>query len=138
MAHLTCWIALDDATVENGCLHYVPGSHAWNLLPITGLTGGMEAIEEVLSREQREGFQWAMPVELAAGECVFHHPLAIHGSFANDSARARRATVVNVFADGVKSASNEPLLNGVSVIPTGEKMDGQFFPLLFDPEAAGE
>ena len=138
MAHLTCWIALDDATVENGCLHYVPGSHAWNLLPITGLAGGMEAIEEVLSREQREGFQRAMPVELAAGECVFHHPLAIHGSFANDSARARRATVVNVFADGVKSASNEPLLNGVSVIPTGEKMDGQFFPLLFDPETAGE
>jgi ectoine hydroxylase-related dioxygenase (phytanoyl-CoA dioxygenase family) len=27
MAHLTCWIALDDASRDNGCLHYVPGSH---------------------------------------------------------------------------------------------------------------
>ena len=27
MAHLSCWIGLDDSTVENGCVHYVPGSH---------------------------------------------------------------------------------------------------------------
>ncbi|MBA3242308.1 MAG: phytanoyl-CoA dioxygenase family protein, partial [Acidobacteria bacterium] len=26
LAHLTCWVALDDATRENGCVHYVPGS----------------------------------------------------------------------------------------------------------------
>ena len=29
----------------------------------------------------------------------------------------------------------EPLLTGVPVIPRGNKMGGQFFPLLFDPEA---
>jgi ectoine hydroxylase-related dioxygenase (phytanoyl-CoA dioxygenase family) len=27
MAHLTCWMALDDSTRDNGCLYYVPGSH---------------------------------------------------------------------------------------------------------------
>ena len=133
MAHLTCWIALDDASVENGCLHYVPGSHNWDLLPITGLADGMEAIEEVLSPAQREAFDNAVPMELAAGECVFHHPLAIHGSFANSSARGRRATVINVFADGVKSASDETLLRGVPTIPAGGKMEGQFFPLLLSP-----
>jgi len=31
------------------------------------------------------------------------------------------------------SDSNEPLLTGVPVIPRGDKMGGQFFPLLFDP-----
>ncbi|MCI0666179.1 MAG: phytanoyl-CoA dioxygenase family protein, partial [Acidobacteria bacterium] len=30
--------------------------------------------------------------------------------------------------------SDAPLLEGVPVIPKGEKMGGQFFPLLFDPE----
>ena len=25
----TCWIALDDATVDNGCMHVIPGSHLW-------------------------------------------------------------------------------------------------------------
>ena len=48
MAHLTCWIALDDSTRDNGCLYYVPGSHKWNLLPITGLAGDMNEIMTVL------------------------------------------------------------------------------------------
>jgi hypothetical protein len=26
----------DDSTIENGCVHYVPRSHQWELLPITG------------------------------------------------------------------------------------------------------
>ncbi|MCZ2074114.1 MAG: phytanoyl-CoA dioxygenase family protein [Bryobacterales bacterium] len=63
VAHLTCWIGLDDSTTENGCLHYVPGSHKWNLLPITGLTGNMEEIMTVLSDEQRAQFR-PVPVEL--------------------------------------------------------------------------
>ena len=32
MQHLTCWVALDDASLENGCLNYIPGSHRWDLL----------------------------------------------------------------------------------------------------------
>ena len=50
MAHLTCWIGLDDATRDDGCLHYIPGSHRWDLLPITGLAGDMDAIRAVLDR----------------------------------------------------------------------------------------
>jgi hypothetical protein len=58
----------------------------------------------------------------------------VHGSFENKTDRPRRAIVINVFADGVCSASDEPLLDGVPVIPSGIKIEGQFFPLLFDPE----
>ena len=49
MAHLSCWIGLDDSTRENGCVHYVTGSHRWKLLPITGLARDMNAIESVLT-----------------------------------------------------------------------------------------
>jgi len=31
------------------------------------------------------------------------------------------------------SNAEEPLLAGVPIIPRGEKMGGQFFPLLFEP-----
>lgn len=130
MAHLTCWIGLDDSTRDNGCVHYVPGSHCWDLLPITGLAGNMTAIREVLNDEQWAAFQQPVAVELKAGECVFHHPLMVHGSFENRTDRPRRATVVNVFRDGVCSAAAEPLLKGVPAIASGEKMQGQFFPLL--------
>jgi ectoine hydroxylase-related dioxygenase (phytanoyl-CoA dioxygenase family) len=132
MAHLTCWIGLDDAARDNGCLHYVPGSHRWELLPVTGLAGDMEAIRSVLTPAQREQFR-PVAVELRQGEAAFHHPLMVHGSFANSTGRPRRATVINVFRDGTRSASDGPLLKGVPVIPSGAMMEGQFFPLLFDP-----
>jgi ectoine hydroxylase-related dioxygenase (phytanoyl-CoA dioxygenase family) len=132
MAHLSCWIGLDDSTRENGCVHYVPGSHRWDLLPVTGLANDMHSIESVLTAEQQEQFK-PVAIELKAGECSFHHPLMVHGSYENRSDRPRRGSVINVFRDGVCSAANEPLLEGVPPIPAGEKMAGQFFPLLFDP-----
>ncbi len=135
MAHLTCWIGLDDSTRENGCLYYVPGSHKWNLLPVTGLTGNMDEIKTVLTPEQQNAFR-PVPIELKRGECSFHHPLLIHGSYENRSDRPRRATLINVFRDGVRSASDEELLGGVPPVPKGQPMGGQFFPLLFDPQSS--
>jgi len=133
MAHLTCWIGLDDSTRENGCVNYVPGSHRWELLPNTGLAGDMNSIRAVLTEDQWELFQNPVPIELKAGECSFHHPLMIHGSKENKTGSPRRATVINVVRDGVRSVSNEPLLAGVPPIPDGEPLGGQFFPLLFEP-----
>jgi ectoine hydroxylase-related dioxygenase (phytanoyl-CoA dioxygenase family) len=132
VAHLSCWIGLDDSTRENGCVHYVPGSHRWELLPRTSFANRMDVIAESLTAEQREAFN-PIPIELRAGECSFHHPLMVHGSYANQTARPRRAVVINVFRDGVTSASDAPLLEGVPPIPSGQKIDGQFFPLLFEP-----
>jgi hypothetical protein len=57
----------------------------------------------------------------------------VHGSYENKSNRSRRAFVLNVFADGTISDTNDELLAGVPVVPKGEKIEGQFFPLLFQP-----
>jgi ectoine hydroxylase-related dioxygenase (phytanoyl-CoA dioxygenase family) len=135
MAHLSCWIGLDDSTRDNGCVHYVPRSHRWNLLPVTGLADDMDAIQSVLSAEQKRQFK-PVAIELKSGEASFHHPLMVHGSFANRSDRPRRATVINVFLDGVKSNSDDPLLAGVPVIAKGQKVQGQFFPLLFEDQSS--
>lgn len=132
LAHLTCWIGLDKVNQENGCLHYIPGSHNWELLPSTGLAGDMDAIRSVLDDAQWKQFQNPVPIELEAGECTFHHPLMVHGSFANESDRPRRGTVINVVRDGVESYTDDPLLNGVPIIPQGQPLGGQFFPLLYD------
>lgn len=133
LAHLTCWIGLDDATRENGCLQYISGSHRWPDLPITGLAGDMTAIDAVLNDEQKREFQHPVAIELKKGEATFHHPRLVHGSFPNHSGHSRRATVINVMKDGVRSASNEPLLQGIPIIRAGEKIDGQFFPMLYEP-----
>ena len=136
LAHLTCWIGLDDSTRANGCLHYVPGSHRWPDLPMTGLAGDMDAVQTILPDELKAQFK-PVAIELKVGEGSFHHPRMMHGSYANNSERPRRATVINVFRDGVRSASGEQLLAGVPVIPQGERLSGQFFPLLLDPAVIG-
>lgn len=132
MAHLTCWIGLDDSTIDNGCVHYVPRSHRWNLLPREDFANDMDTIKNYLTEEQKREFK-PVAIELKKGECSFHHPMMVHGSYANSSDRPRRAAVINVIRDGVVSDSNEPLLEGVPTIPKGEKLGGQFFPLLFNP-----
>ncbi|HWC52800.1 MAG TPA: phytanoyl-CoA dioxygenase family protein [Chitinophagaceae bacterium] len=133
IAHLTCWCGLDDATKENGCLQYIPGSHKWGLLPKPVIAGDLHGIKDFLNDEQKERFENPQYAEVKAGEAIFHHSLTLHGSGANASSRPRRAFVINVFADGVVSDSNDTLLKGVPVIKKGEKMCGQFFPLLYNP-----
>lgn len=132
MQHLTCWIGLDDADTQNGCLYYVPGSHKWGLLNKPELAGNMEEIFDYLTEEQKQHFK-PIPIELKAGYAAFHHPLLLHGSYENRSTRSRRAFVLNVFADGTTSNTNEePVLEGIPMFKKGEKLEGQFFPLLFD------
>ena len=87
MQHITVHVALDDQTVETGGLHYIPGSHRWHRngmpLPITDASfGKMTSIEEVLTDEERENFK-PVPSNLKRGEASFHHPLMVHGSYAN-------------------------------------------------------
>ncbi len=129
MQHLTCWIALDDSTIENGCVHYVPGSHRWDLLPRGPLANDMVSVLDLLTDEQKVNSK-PVAIEIKAGEASFHHPMMLHGSYENRSDRPRRAAVLNVIRDGVMSNSDEPLLAGVPPIPKGEKISGRFFPLL--------
>ena len=83
--HVSCWIALDDATVENGCMTVIPGSHNWG--PIGG--------------EQREHFlanpllPEPVPVELKAGSCMFHHGLNFHRTGANTTPNRRRGLALH-------------------------------------------
>jgi ectoine hydroxylase-related dioxygenase (phytanoyl-CoA dioxygenase family) len=134
--HLTCWVGLDDATTENGCLYYVPKSHRWGLLSKPDLAGDMEGLLPYLTDVQKAEFK-PVPIVLKRGYGTFHHPLMVHGSYQNNSEQSRRAFVLNVFADGTTSNSDEVLLQGVPPVKNGEKMDGQFFPLLFPASSNG-
>jgi len=131
MQHLTCWTGLDDATVANGCLHYIPKSHKWGLLDAPSLAGDMDGLMNYLSEDQKATFK-PVPIELKKGYATFHHPLMVHGSYENKSSKRRRAFVLNVFADGTVSNTDDELLQGVPPIAKGQKIEGKFFPLLFE------
>jgi ectoine hydroxylase-related dioxygenase (phytanoyl-CoA dioxygenase family) len=144
MSHLTCWIGLDDVSPENGCMYYVPGSHRWGLLEKKPIAGDMDAVRESLAPEQVADFDRKIPMEMKKGEASFHHPLLMHGSYENRSDHRRRATLINVFADGVVSNREEDGLNAPGAdnypkVPSGDAMGGQYYPLLFNAgEALGD
>lgn len=131
MQHLTCWTGLDEATTENGCLQYIPKSHRWGLLDAPEIAGDMNGLMQYLTEEQKAEFK-PVAIELKKGYATFHHPLMVHGSYENKSEISRRAFVLNVFADGTVSNTDDELLKGVPPISKGSKMEGKFFPLLFE------
>jgi ectoine hydroxylase-related dioxygenase (phytanoyl-CoA dioxygenase family) len=82
---LTAWIALDPATVENGCLRFLPGSHRSGVLwPLRRHNN-----PELDRAEEAHGFpdpvESAVTIALAPGSVVFFNGYLLHGSFPNRS-----------------------------------------------------
>ncbi|XP_013408363.2 uncharacterized protein LOC106172273 [Lingula anatina] len=108
----------------------------------------MEGIKTILSEEEKAAFK-PVPSLLKKGHASFHHALSVHGSYGNRSDGPRRAAVLNYFADGVLSNTDDFMIRATSgtdtdeniveellnegKIPKGSKMEGQFFPLVYDP-----
>ncbi|MBW4655277.1 MAG: phytanoyl-CoA dioxygenase family protein [Kaiparowitsia implicata GSE-PSE-MK54-09C] len=134
---VTCWIALDDVSVDIGTLQYVRGSHRWPLL----------AVEGEFHAPQKD-YRWAMAetaraagvshpeivsVTIPAGGCAFHHGLTWHGSGKNLSPTQPRRSL------GIHTLSSAACF---SEIPAGyiygryrqvnsTQMDESFFPILW-------
>ena len=90
MDHLTVWIALDEATRENGCMNVVPGAHEDGIL-------GHEAVEYdtdivIAERDYDEDDAVAIPME--PGSVLFQHCLAPHYTAPNTTDRWRRALIM--------------------------------------------
>ena len=97
-AMVSCWIALDDASVDNGCLWYVPGAHHklfdhvqnWDPEVKKGFYFSIPKLDDALQAR-------AVPVELKKGQMVLHHGLTPHRSLKNTSSRPRRALATHFF-----------------------------------------
>jgi len=85
---LSCWVALDKATVENGCMWYVPGSH---LHPMRAhkQSGNKGALS--CTGDEAE----AVAMEVNPGDCIVHHGNTLHYSRGNSVNKRRRAFITN-------------------------------------------
>lgn len=130
--HATINILLDDASMENGCLHFVPGSHRWGILPMVSFGGDIDAVKDHLPEHLRPLFK-PVPILGKAGDASFHHSHTVHGSYGNQSDRPRRAIVLNYMGPETRCADgSKPLLKGVPLIPEGAIIEGDYFPIALD------
>lgn len=91
------WIAIDDATIDNGCLWVLPGSHRRGVLyPQRQIEGG-----EFDGTPESHGFDDAaeVAVEVPRGTVVFFNGYLLHRSKRNRSGRYRRV-LVNHYLSG--------------------------------------
>ena len=90
----------------------------------------MDAIKQVLSPEQLAQFK-PTPISLKAGQCSFHHPLLLHGSYANTSDHPRRGVVLNFMkADTRSNDDQKPPMPGAPIYPKGAVIAGDLFPIV--------
>ncbi len=99
---LTIWTALDPATVANGCVEVIPGSHTRGLLNAEHASGFLTEEQAV----QVSASEKSVYLELEAGEAVLLHNWLLHRSDTNSTDRARRAFSV-CYMDARTQASNE-------------------------------
>jgi len=83
------WMPLDDATIENGCLWFLPGSHEGDVLAHKHL--GDDPAVHVLELVREPDLSGAVPVPLKAGGMSFHHPRTLHYARPNTTNGPRRA-----------------------------------------------
>ncbi|MEQ8584749.1 MAG: phytanoyl-CoA dioxygenase family protein [Thalassobaculaceae bacterium] len=93
LATCSAWIALDDATPENGCLRVIPGSHKQQRLRAHTQDDSDElALNQVLSADEYDESE-AVDFVLEAGQVSLHDVYLVHGSEPNRSDKRRAGYV---------------------------------------------
>jgi non-heme Fe2+,alpha-ketoglutarate-dependent halogenase len=116
--HVTAWLALTDATAENGCMEFLPGSHHKGQLPhragvvAASVNRAGQAVVGAIDDAP------AVHAPLRAGEFSLHHTLCLHRSQPNRSAERRIGLAISYVPThvqhlGVKHKTPALLVRGV-------------------------
>jgi ectoine hydroxylase-related dioxygenase (phytanoyl-CoA dioxygenase family) len=94
---ISIWVALDRATLANGCLWYMPGTHKTARIDNTGIGPNIADLFKVYPEWVKLS---AVPAPCPAGSAVFHNGLIAHAAGANMTPHPRRAMTCAYMPDG--------------------------------------
>lgn len=101
---VTAMIFLDDASMENGCLEVVPGTHKEGVQPTWQNDGFKNREIDTTKFDMRR----LIPLEVPAGSVAFFGSLLVHRSLPNTSGKDRRALLYSYQAAGNPHAREIP------------------------------
>lgn len=134
---ITIWLALDDATMENGCLYYVPGSHKAEKYDNVGIGKELGALFDVYP-------EWAdvpaVACPVPAGGALLHNGLVFHGAGANMTPGRRRAMTCAYMPDGCTFNGTANVLPPwyLATLEVGDVLDNEEQnPLVYARDAGG-
>lgn len=102
---VTLWLAVDESTVENGCLRVIPRSHRRKIEALRQ----RDDVENVLGSEIAMEVDESQAVDLLLhpGDVEVHHPHIVHGSNANTSPRRRCGLTIRYIPTSTRIISPE-------------------------------
>ena len=119
--HVTAWLALTDATAENGCMEFLPGSHGGGQLPhrAGAVAGSVNRAGQAVVGDVDDAP--AVHAPLRAGEFSLHHTLCLHRSPPNRSPGRRIGLAISYIPThvqhlGVKHKTPAMLVRGVDTL----------------------
>ncbi len=133
---VSAWVALEDATIENGCMWMVPGSYKWGRYK----DGTIGQEEDQLSPNYDPAVLPAgakveiVPCEVPAGHVVFHHCLTWHGAPPNKSEHPRPAIAVHYMPGYTRyePSGRAHLVEHHIEVGPGEVLKGTHFPTVME------
>lgn len=109
--YITCWLALVDVTIENGCIYVIPGSH---------LQGMVEHKDTEIGLQCYFGPASGVPVELKKGSMVVFSSLLFHRSGPNVSNTVRKGYVIQYSVASARHAITGEPFNRIVIARHGE------------------
>ncbi len=131
---ISAWVALDDATIDNGSMWMVPGSHRWgNVSPY--LKTDEAAYTPYLSDPSvvPENVDLTpVPFEIRRGQVGYHHCLMWHGALPNRSQKKRRAIAVHYMPGHIRYVpQGGHVMDPFIQVEPGSILAGDGFPIVF-------
>lgn len=97
---ISIWVPLQDATLENGCMQFVAGSHRLDVLPHRSIGGDPRVHGLELAESARHHVDRPVPCPIPAGGCTIHGGYTLHYAGPNRTNQPRRALILGAEIEG--------------------------------------
>jgi phytanoyl-CoA hydroxylase len=124
----TIWIALKDATVTNGCMAFVAGTHRIGVLPAVDLVNPQDIFLHAPHIKPVK----PKVIELTAGSATFHNGLTFHYAGPNKSDKTREAFAIIYMPDGTQYNGDRHVITDGLEFKVDQPLEGELFPMVSD------
>jgi ectoine hydroxylase-related dioxygenase (phytanoyl-CoA dioxygenase family) len=121
---ITIWIALRDATTQNGCMSFVAGTHVAGVQEYINLADPKNLFD---AAPQFKGVK-PQTCERRAGSCTYHNGLTFHYAGPNKSDSMREAFAIIYMPDGTRYDGRKHIVTDPLDLREGDVLDGEMFP----------
>ena len=122
----TIWIALKDATTQNGCMAFVEGSQSLGPLEVVDLGDPQDLFDQSPHLRPVK----PVPLPLQAGSVTFHNGLTFHYAGPNKSEAVREAFAIIYMPDGTSYDGAPHMVTDAQGFAGGAALASDLFPLV--------